>query len=415
MTDKILDAEIAIVGAGAAGLAMAQALQARDRDFILLEASHRIGGRAYTEQLTPDIPFDLGAHWIHSDQLNPFMTIAAELNEEFDRVIEDKDDYFLAEYFEDGTWLPDSAYAELSDYAARQRAAVEEAARQDDGRSVFDVIDNDDRWAPYFHMFFGQNFTCDVDEVSARDAASYVEGGVDYAVRSGFGNLLAKFGADLPVTLNTAVEEIDYSGPTIRLRTAKGELRVAKVILTVSTGILAGQQISFKPALPDWKLDAIRGLPMGSSTRIGLTLEERFLEDLPDDFTVKVGDDEPLHFRNRPCGLACIEVATGGRIAQWMEKSGENAAVEYVLEHLRHVVGNDQRMTVQRKLVSAWDGDAWTLGAYSFASPGEQHQRAKLAESIDDRVYFAGEATSTKYYATVHGAYFSAMQQVSQL
>lgn len=412
MTDKILDAEIAIVGAGAAGLAMAQALQARDRDFILLEASHRIGGRAHTEQLTPDIPFDLGAHWIHSDQLNPFMTIASECGAE---LVEDLDDYLRAEYFEAGKWLPDSAYADLSDYAARQRAAIEQAVEQDDDRSVFDVIDNDNRWAPYFYMFFGQNFTCDVDEVSARDAASYVEGGVDFAVKSGFGSLMTAFGAGLPVLLNSAVEAIDYSGTNIRLTTTKGELRVAKVILTVSTGVLASQLIKFEPALPDWKLDAVRGLPMGSSTRIGLSFEEDFLDELPNDFTVKVGDDDPLHFRNRPCGFACVEVATGGRIAQWMEKSGEAAAVDFVLERLRHLVGNDQAMTVGRKIVSAWDGDAWTLGAYSYASPGAQHQRARLAESIDNRVFFAGEATSTKYFATVHGAYFSAMELVSRL
>ena len=168
MTDKSLDAEIAIVGAGAAGLAMAQALQARDRDFILLEASHRIGGRAHTELLTPDIPFDLGAHWIHSDQLNPFMTIASECGAE---LVADTEDYFLAKYFEHDQWLPESAYADLSDYAAQQRAAIEQAAQHGDDRSVFDVIDNDNRWAPYFYMFFGQNFTCDVDEVSARDAA----------------------------------------------------------------------------------------------------------------------------------------------------------------------------------------------------------------------------------------------------
>ena len=98
-----------------------------------------------------------------------------------------------------------------------------------------------------------------------------------------------------------------------------------------------------------------------------------------------------------------------------MEKSGESAAVDFVLERLRHLVGNDQTMTVQRKIVSAWDGDAWTLGAYSYASPGAQHQRVRLAESIDDRVFFAGEATSTKYFATVHGAYFSAMELVSRL
>lgn len=412
MSSKNLDAEIAIVGAGAAGLAAAQALQARDRDFILLEASHRIGGRAYTEMLTPEIPFDLGAHWIHSDELNPFMTIAAECGAELEK---DEEDYILADYFEDTQWLPESAYAELREYIDRQWESIEQAAESAEDESVFDVIDNESRWAPYFYLFFGQDHTCDVDVVSARDAASYVQGGIDYAVKGGFGNLLTTFGSDLAVSLNAAVQEIDYSGPTIRLKTSKGELRVAKVILTVSTGVLATQRIKFVPELPDWKVDAIRGLPMGSSTRVGLTFEEAFLDELPDDFTIKVGDDEPLHFRNRPFGFNCIEISTGGRIAEWMEKSGEIATIDYVLARLRHVLGNEQKMTVSRQIVSAWDGDAWTIGSYSYASPGSQHQRARLAESLDERIFFAGEATSEKFYATVHGAYFSAMKAVSAI
>jgi monoamine oxidase len=412
MVAKNLDAEVAIVGAGAAGLSAAQALQSRDREFVLLEASHRIGGRAYTEQLGPDIPFDLGAHWIHSDEVNPFMTIAAECGADLEK---DDKDYVLADYFEDGEWLPDSAYAELSEYIAQQWEAIEKAAQASHDPSVFEAIDNDSRWAPYFHLFFSQDQTCDVDEVSSRDIARYVRGGTDHAVKSGLGNLLTKFGAGLPVSLNTAVQEIDYSGPHVRLKTTKGELRVAKVILTVSTGILASQRIKFTPALPDWKLDAIRDLPMGSSTRIGLTFEESFLDELSEDFTVRVGDDEPLHFRNRPCGHRCVEVVTGGRFAAWMEKAGERAAIDYVLSRLRHIFGNEQPMTISRQIVSAWGNDAWTLGAYSYATPGLQRQRARLAEALDESIYFAGEATSEKFYATIHGAYFSAMKAVLTL
>ncbi len=412
MSTRTLDAEIAIVGAGAAGLAAAQALQARGRDFILLEASHRIGGRAYTEQLTPDIPFDLGAHWIHSDELNPFMTIAAECGADLEK---DDKDYVLADYFEDGQWLPKSAYTELSQYVEQQWEAVGKAAELSDELSVFDVIENDSRWAPYFHLFFSQDQTHDVDEVSTRDVARYVRGGTDYAVRSGFGNLLTRFGAGLPVSLNTAVQAIDYSGPHVRLKTTRGELRVAKVILTVSTGILASQQIQFEPALPDWKLEAIRGLPLGSCTRVGLTFEESFLDELSEDFTVMVADDEPSHFRNRPCGYQCLEFVAGGRLAAWMEKSGESATLDYVLGRLRHIVGNKQPMTISRRIVSAWSNDAWTLGSYSCAAPGSQHQRARLADALDEKIYFAGEATSEKFFATVHGAYFSAMDVVHAL
>ena len=142
-----LDAEIGIIGAGVAGLTAAQRLQKDGRSFVLLEASHRIGGRAYTEWLQPDMPFDLGAHWIHSDELNPFTQIAAEHGSILER---DEDDYTAAEYFEDGAWLAASAAAELAAYAERQLAAVVKAANEGGSQSVCDVVDNDSRWAPYF-------------------------------------------------------------------------------------------------------------------------------------------------------------------------------------------------------------------------------------------------------------------------
>jgi len=179
--------------------------------------------------------------------------------------------------------------------------------------------------------------------------------------------------------------------------------------LTVSTGVLATQQIKFVPSLPDWKTEAINSLPLGNCTRVGLTFAESFLEDLPDDFTIKMGDDEPLHYRNRPCGYDCVEITTGGRLGEWMEKSGEQATINYVLERLHHVLGNDEKMTVDRKIVSAWSGDDWIKGSYSYALPGARHQRARLAEPIDDKLYFAGEATSSDFYSTIHGAYFSAV------
>jgi monoamine oxidase len=407
-----LDAEVAIIGAGAAGLTAALQLQARGRSFVLLEASHRIGGRAYTEDLQPGIPFDLGAHWIHSDELNPFFQIAAEQGATLQR---DDEDYTAAAYFEDGEWLDESSTVEFGEFFERQFETVVKAARANSSQSVFDVVDNNSRWAPYFYTFFGQDFSCDVDQISVQDVADYVFGGVDQTVASGFGNLIHQYGMDVPVSLNSAVQEIDWSGPGVRLMTTKGELRVGKVIITVSTGVMATQQITFKPQLPDWKIEAISSLPMGSHTRVGLTFEDRFLNDLPDDFTVRMGEDEPLHFRNRPCGYDFVEIVTGGRLAEWMEKSGEVATLDFINVRLKQLLGNEAKLNPSRHIVTAWDRDAWTKGAYSYALPGGGQQRERLAESIDEKLFFAGEATSRDFFATVHGAYFSAIDAVNCL
>jgi monoamine oxidase len=390
-----------IVGAGAAGLTAAKELRALEQEFLLLEASHRIGGRAYTESLAPGIPFDLGAHWIMSPSINPLTALAGG-----DQLwLDGADKHFsAARYFEDGQWLPEDSDQKLGVYWDKQFDALARASANHRDTSVFDVIDNDDRWAPYFHMFFAQDFTRDVDQASVKDSQAFLREEEDLAVAGGFGHLLAHYGADLPVTLNSAVRRIDYSGARIKVDTAKGRIEADKVILTVSNGVLSTRGIEFLPALPDWKLSAIEGLPLGSHCRIALMFDEPVLHELPRYFTVNSSGDGPIHFRNRPFDHDYVEVVTGGRMAEWMEKSGERATLDFVLTKLREVAGNRAVPDPVRHIVSAWDRDEWVKGAYSCARPGAAEQRPILAQPIDDRIFFAGEATSSNSYASVHGA-----------
>ncbi len=395
---------IVIIGAGAAGLAAAKKLRELGQDFLLLDASHRIGGRAYSEELAPGVPFDLGAHWVMAPSVNPLLPYAKSGEIELNAAGEH---YTAARYFEERDWLPDNAYEEFGEYWNLQFAALAAAADRGEDAPVFDVIDNDSRWAPYLHMFFAQDFTRDVDQASTMDTMNYVRQEDDLAVTIGLGNLLARYGADLPVSLNSAVHRIDSSGADLKLQTTKGQIRANKVILTVSTGVLASRQINITPALPDWKLNAIDGLPLGSCTRVGLMFDDPLLGELPSEFTVDTSGDGPIHFRNRPFGHDYVEIATGGRMAEWMEKSGESATIAFILEKMRSMAGQRSVPKPSHSIVSAWDGDTWVKGAYSCARPGAADLRSVLAQPVDDRIFFAGEATSSGYYASVHGACIS--------
>src|SRR5712671_6312533 len=77
--------DIAIIGAGAAGLGAARALENSGLSAIVLEARDRVGGRAHTIMAAPDITFDLGCGWLHSADRNSFVTIAERLNFEIDK------------------------------------------------------------------------------------------------------------------------------------------------------------------------------------------------------------------------------------------------------------------------------------------------------------------------------------------
>ena len=68
-----------------------------------------------------------------------------------------------------------------------------------------------------------------------------------------------------------------------------------------------------------------------------------------------------------------------------------------------------------RVIVTAWEGDPWTLGSYSAATPGNAHQRAELARPIDGRIFFAGEATSSEFFSTCHGAYLTGIRAANEI
>src|SRR4051812_38512595 len=79
------EVDVAIIGAGAAGLGAARALENSGLSVIVLEARDRVGGRGHTIMAAPDVVFDLGCGWLHSADNNSFVGIAKQLNFEIDK------------------------------------------------------------------------------------------------------------------------------------------------------------------------------------------------------------------------------------------------------------------------------------------------------------------------------------------
>jgi monoamine oxidase len=394
--------DIAIVGAGSAGLAAAKTARALGLDVVVLEASHRIGGRGYTEELAPGVPFDLGCHWMHSASLNPYVAIADKYGFTY------RKGSYPRGLFIDGRQATQQEGAELESFLDRNHEAVIAAAKGGRDISLADATERDDRWTRVFDYWTTIATSADSDQVSVMDTLHYNDTEENWPLKEGFGALIARFGADVPVTLNCAVQRIEWGGPEISLQTKKGTMRARRVIVTVSTGILGAGDIQFDPALPNWKLAAIEGLPLGTHNRIGLMLDrDPFGPDFPKGSLLLEEESEPMGFGFRPFGQDWIVGYTGGRFATWLERAGQAAAIDLAKERLAKVFGNDFKKYVTRAIVTAWGGDPWVKGSYSAAQPGQGHQRGELARPLDDRLFFAGEATSTEFHATAHGAYIT--------
>ena len=67
-------------------------------------------------------------------------------------------------------------------------------------------------------------------------------------------------------------------------------------------------------------------------------------------------------------------------------------------------------------IITRWQQDPFALGSYSYLPPGASpDDRAALGASVDKRLFFAGEATSLDYPATVHGALLSGRSNAAEI
>ncbi len=389
--------DVAIIGAGAAGLGAAHALQRSCLSVIVLEARGRVGGRAHTILAAPGIIFDAGCGWLHSADKNSFVKIARQLDFEIDKTRPP----WREQSFDTGFPL-----AERQDFIAALEAfydRAEQAAHDGGGDTASDYLEPGNRWNPMIHAISTYVNGCELDQVSIRDMEAYEDTGINWRVRRGYGALMTAWGAPCPIALNTEVTLIDHSGPRVRIETSRGTLTASKVIVTVPTNLIADEAVRFHPALPA-KVDAARGLPLGVDDKVMLALDNP--DALPKDGNLRGATMRTAmgSFHLRPFGQPCIEGFFGGTFARELEDAGDGAFAAESIDQIVALLGSDIRRKLKPLAESRWARDPFARGAYSHALPGHAGARAVLAAPVDGRLFFAGEATSPNFFSTAHGA-----------
>jgi monoamine oxidase len=391
------EVDVAIIGAGAAGLGAAHALKQSGLSVIVLEARDRVGGRGHTIMATPDIPFDLGCGWLHSANKNSFVNIAEGLHFEIDKTRPP----WREQSFDAGFPL-----AERLDFigaldAFYDRAEAAAKTGRDSAANLY--LESGNRWNPMIDALSTYINGCELDQVSILDMDAYEDTEINWRVRRGYGALMTAYAADCPLALNTQVTLIDHSGPRLRIETSQGTLTAGKVIVTVPTNLIADQSIRFHPALPA-KLDAALGLPLGLADKVMLALDEPGA--LPKDGNLRGATMRTAmgSYHLRPFGQPCIEGYFGGSFAQDLEDAGTGALAAQSIDEIAGLLGNDYRRKLKPLAESRWSHDPFARGSYSHALPGHAGKRAVLAAPVDGRLFFAGEATSPNFFSTAHGA-----------
>ncbi len=398
------DVDIAIVGAGAAGIAAARRAIAAKARVAVFEAGARIGGRCVTDTALFGVPFDLGAHWIRYPDDNPVPTQGGSA------VVE----VYAAPRGQTIRVGPRNARdAEMESYLTallRARRALEQAARGNlDSAAGHALPDDLGAWQSTISFALGP-LICgqELDQISVQDLGRAGDRERAAYCRQGYGTLLARLAAGLPVRLSAPVSRIDWYRDRVELATPRGKLVARTAIVTASTNVLAADTIEFEPDLPRDTLAAAHELALGSYNHIGLLLPRNPLDLQPDDLVIEQANGPrtaALLGRVGGTDLHMIEVA--GAFSRELSGKGEAAMLEFARDWLAAVFGFNARSAIARAHATRWDAEPYVLGAMSAAAPGSSDARNALAEPVGGRIWLAGEAVHLSKWGTVAGAWES--------
>ena len=398
------DFDVAVVGAGAAGIAAARRLAGAQAKIVLLEASDRVGGRCMIDTTTFGAPFDRGAQWLFAPDVNPVVPLATKSGLDMYPASPNQQVRIVRRYARTG---------EMEDYLAatvRANRAIAEAGRKQDVAAGQVMPKDLADWQSTVEFTLGPfSYARDLADLSTADLSRSAGRDNGLFCRQGLGSLITRLAEGLPVQLSDPVSRIDWSERNrIEIKTAKGYIYARTVIVTVSTGVLTGGKPTFDPELPKRYLDAIDKLRLGSRDRIALELPGNPLGLQQDELVFeKAQSDHTAALLANVYGTTLCTVEVGGKFGADLTAAGESAMVAFALDWLTGLYGSDLRKAVRRTSATRWNHNPWTLGASSAAVPGGQWARAVLAEPVRDRIFFAGEATHETQWGTVGGAWAS--------
>ncbi len=403
--------DVVVVGAGVAGIAAAHTLIDKGLDIIVVEAAERIGGRCWTDLETFDVPYDVGAHWLHYADRNFFLAYGKDNG--FDLYPDGKDFSLYKQNQKQPNGLSTIQNSHDNYWSAIQQAidsnhdiSVADATALLSSESVSDFI--------YGPWIMGK----EVHEFSVFEYSGPL-GDSDWFCRQGFGTIVAHHGSTLPVSLKTEVNAIDWLGDGVKVKTNQGTIGARAVIVTVSTGVLSRDGIKFFPNLPIAKQEAFNAVSMGCYEHVVLQFTEDSCLRQPDRYIISMPDStrEGFGALSNICNSGLTFCDIGGNLARELIPRGEEACIDYALSEMVDIFGSSIKKNFIKGTASAWLKHPYTLGSYASAEPGAFQMRATLNEPVGDRIFFAGEACHSSMWATVAGAFASGQEvaiEVSQ-
>lgn len=423
--DLDLDADVIVVGAGVSGLEAARHLERAGYGTIVIEARARVGGRIETHRLAGwPAPVEAGAEFVHGRPPLLLRGLAAARA----RLVEVRASHALAAHGHvragGRVWRQAQAWMDRvpDEDVPFDRVLTRPDFRKGLGPEARQVLRG-----------FVESFNAaDAARVSARGlrrqtrASEAEHGDRMFRVRNGYDvlpeSLARPVAARGRLFLGLAVTAIrrraagvevvtrsPLGGPTTTLRGRAALVTLPLAVLQARRG--TPHAVEFIPELPPAKRNAVSGLAMGRVIKVIV----RFRGPLRRGphgagFLHLPRAAVPTWWVPVPAPPSCLVGWVAGpaaeRFAARHTSSGER--ITAALRVLARGLGSEPGLLarfVEDAQVFDWGADPWARGAYSWIPTGAVGLPGALAAPVDDRLFFAGEATDTSGDGgTVHGA-----------
>ncbi|MBI3296992.1 MAG: FAD-dependent oxidoreductase [Elusimicrobia bacterium] len=415
------DGAVLVIGAGAAGLAAAQALTREGLRVTVLEARDRVGGRVATARFPGlAVPVELGAEFVHGRPkalVEPARRLRLRLRQ-IPQTVYVRDG--AAWVRDDGHWEPlDKLFSRLRSAGPDRSVGAFLAAHSKTERGL--------EGAALARAFIEGFHGADPEDMSElglaalfKDAGTAME--ASFLIEEGYSALLRAWTPR--VALSVPVRELRWAPGRVEVDTAGPRglrlFRGAAAVVAVPLGVLKvppGEPGALRFSPPLRELEKAAGLlEMGSAVRVTLLFRRAFWP--PDaSFLIGEGPSFPVWWTRTRAPM--ITGWTGGPAARELSRGGDRAVLEAAMAALARLCGLPPEAVsdaLEDSRFHDWNSDPFCRGAYSYAAVGGAGAHAALGRPESDTLFFAGEATDASgQNGTVAGAIASGERAARQL